>query len=63
MILEDRSQIEGITNNKGETLLVTTSSAQPVVFKRKEKVKAASHLLYLAGGDTIKLHFEIYDDE
>ena len=63
LILEDRSQIEGITNNKGETLLVTTSSAQPVVFKRKEKVKAASHLLYLAGGDTIKLHFEIYDDE
>ncbi|MDO5068650.1 MAG: type VI secretion system Vgr family protein, partial [Neisseria zoodegmatis] len=63
LTLEDGSQVEGITNHKGETLLVTTSSPQKVEFVREDKPKKAPHLLHIAGGGTINLHFEIYDDE
>ncbi|RKV70706.1 MAG: type VI secretion system tip protein VgrG [Neisseria sp.] len=63
LTLEDGSQIEGITNSKGETMIVNTSSPQKVVFEQEKKTKKEPHLLHIAGGGTIKLHFEIFDEE
>lgn len=63
LMRQDGQKIIGKTNNKGETLLVNTTTAQEVKFIEPNQKKKRTHQLFVAGSDPINLRLEYFDEE
>ena len=61
--LEDGRRITGKTNEKGETLLVNTTTEQKVeIIEENKPVKKPARELFVAGGGTMKIFLDLVDE-
>lgn len=56
-------KIQGRTNARGETMIVTTANAESLELDNKRSKPIKTRSLYVAGRNSMDLFFEYIDDE